>query len=229
MDHTSPFSQNIPSKDCLCVVTSVRLKCPVEFNILFCWLLHRLAFNTKLLFFPVLKKNPVLSSNFKTKWRLAFSQTRSSTHLNERSKQHDVCSNNTGTCFDYITVALGQPARVSKEVSLHGAGADWLKLICQSQRVGRPAADSEGTLCLLIDPPVCPALCNSLHLTFTHSVIFILFCGAFVLLRVFFSPSPLCPSSKDIHRTYQLRLFLNWSIFLYTRFIQWVSSLKSVW
>ena len=81
---------------------------------------------------------------------------------------------------------------------------------------------------ILIDPPVCPVLCNSLHLALnlTHSVIFILFCGVFVLLRFFLS---LCPSSKDIHRTYQLRLFLNWSIFLYTRFIQWVNSLKSVW
>ena len=45
VDHTSPFSQNIPSKDRLCVVTSVRLKCRVEFYIRLCWLLHRLAFN----------------------------------------------------------------------------------------------------------------------------------------------------------------------------------------
>ena len=43
-----------------------------------------------------------------------------------------VPDNGMVTCFVHITVTLGQPAGLSKEVCLY-AGADWLKLICQSE------------------------------------------------------------------------------------------------
>ena len=43
-----------------------------------------------------------------------------------------VFENSTGTCLSvYITMVLGQPARLSKEACLY-ADADWLKPICQS-------------------------------------------------------------------------------------------------
>ena len=69
----------------------------------------------------------------------------SSTHLDKRSKRKNACSssrfkphrpkaldhgfkNSTDTCFEfvYITMVLGQPAGLSKEVCLY-VGADWLK------------------------------------------------------------------------------------------------------
>ena len=43
-----------------------------------------------------------------------------------------VLENSMVTCFVHTTVTLGQPAGLSKEVCLY-AGADWLKLICQSE------------------------------------------------------------------------------------------------
>ena len=39
-------------------------------------------------------------------------------------------SKTTGTYFLSITMVLGQPAGLSKEVCLY-AGADWLKVVCQ--------------------------------------------------------------------------------------------------
>ena len=42
-----------------------------------------------------------------------------------------VFPNGTGMCFVYITIVLGQPSGVSKEVSLYTT-TDWVKLICQS-------------------------------------------------------------------------------------------------
>lgn len=43
-----------------------------------------------------------------------------------------VFENATGTCFACITLVLGQPAGLSKEVCLYSC-ADWIKLACQSE------------------------------------------------------------------------------------------------
>ena len=43
-----------------------------------------------------------------------------------------VSKTSQGTCFVYITLVFGGRASLSKEVCLY-AGADWLKLICQSE------------------------------------------------------------------------------------------------
>ena len=50
----------------------------------------------------------------------------------KRSTTIITLKNSTGTCFVYITMALGQSIDMSKEVCLY-ADADWLRLICQSE------------------------------------------------------------------------------------------------
>ena len=53
-----------------------------------------------------------------------------------------ISENSTGECFVYITVVLVQPVGWSAIVCLY-IGADWLKLICQSQG-GQRSADKAG-------------------------------------------------------------------------------------
>ena len=61
-----------------------------------------------------------------------------------------IFENSTGKCFVYITVVLVQPVGWSVMVCLY-AGADWLKLICQSEG-GQRSADKAGK-------PTFPAPC----------------------------------------------------------------------
>ena len=84
---------------------------------------------------------------FKRNWTLAYShvvlptltssknkimgvQTRTSNWTDPRHLII-IFQNSMGTCFVYVTIVLGQPSGVSKEVSLYTT-TDWVKLICQS-------------------------------------------------------------------------------------------------
>ena len=52
-----------------------------------------------------------------------------------------------GTCFVYITVIVGWPVGLSKEVCLH-AGADWRKLVCHSEGGERSVTMTVGSIAL---------------------------------------------------------------------------------